>query len=124
VKRRRPLPLFQSIEPDVYLIDTSAWFNIDSRTDSEDVWMLITAFIEQGRIVAWAPVIAELRDDPLYALRLKGHEAAIQIGDRNSDDIAYVQHVGKITHDHPGMSKARGSKTLADPYVVALAESR
>ena len=122
MKRRRPLPLFQSIEPDIYVVDTSAWFNIDVRPDAEDVWLLITALIEQGRIVACAPVIAELRDAPMYILRLKRYEHAIQAGDRNSDDIAYLQHVGKITHDHPAMSKARGPKTVADPYVIALAE--
>jgi hypothetical protein len=122
VKRHRPLPLFQSITPDVYVVDTSAWLNIDVRPDAEDVWVLIVALIEQGRVVACAPVIAELRDAPMYMLRLKPYEQAIQAGDRDGDDIAYLQHVGKITHDHPAMCKARGSKTLADPYVIALAE--
>ena len=122
MKRRRPLPLFHSIEPDVYLIDTSAWFDIDARSDSEDIWLLIVALIEQGRIVACAPVLGELRADPVYKSRLKPYEAALQAGDRNSDDIAYLQHVGKVTHAHPAMSKATGSKTPADPYIVALAE--
>lgn len=122
MKRRRPLPLFQATEPDVYLIDTSAWFDIDARADSEDIWLLIVALIEQGRIVACAPVLGELRADPVYKSRLKPYESALQAGDRNADDIAYLQHVGRITHDHPGMSKATGSKTPADPYIVALAE--
>jgi hypothetical protein len=122
VKRRHSLPLLQPILPDVYLIDTSAWLNIDSRTDSEDVWGLVIALIEQGRIVACAQVLGELRDDPIYMLRLKPYERALQAGDHNSDDPAYLQRVGKITHDHPGMSKATGWKTPADPYVVALAE--
>jgi hypothetical protein len=122
VKRRRPLPLFRCIEPDVYLIDTSAWLNIDSRTDSDDLWKLIISLIEQGRIVACAQVLGELRDDPIYRSRLKPYERALQAGDRSGDDIAYLKHVGKVTHDHPAMSKAMGWKTPADPYVVALAE--
>lgn len=122
MKRRHSLPLFRSIEPDVYLIDTSSWLNIDLRTDSEDVWQLIAGLIEQGRIVACAQVLQELRESPIYMLRLKPYEAALQAGDKNSDDPSYLLHVGKITHDHPGMCKATGWKTRADPYVVALAE--
>ena len=122
MKRRHPLPLFRSIEPDIYLIDTSAWLNIDSRPDAEDVWRLVVTLIEQGRIVVCAQVLGELRDDPIYVPRLKPYERALQAGDHNSDDVAYLQYVGKITHDHPAMSKATGSKTPADPYVVALAE--
>jgi hypothetical protein len=34
----------------------------------------------------------------------------------------WVTTEGQITHDFPGMCKATGSKTLADPYVVALAQ--
>jgi hypothetical protein len=122
VKRRHPLPLFRSIEPDIYLIDTSAWLNIDPRPDAEDVWRLVVTLIEQGRIVVCAQVLGELRDNPIYVPRLKPYERALQAGDHNGDDVAYLQHVGKITHDHPAMSKATGSKTPADPYVVALAE--
>jgi hypothetical protein len=96
--------------------------DIDSRADSEDVWKLIVALIEQGRIVACAQVFQELRNSPIYMLRLKPYEEALQAGDKNSDDPSYLQQVGKITHDYPGMSKATGSKTPADPYVVALAE--
>lgn len=114
MKRRQSLPLFRSIEPDAYLLDTSAWLNIDSRKDSEGVWRLVVTLIEQGRIFACAQVLAELRDDPIYASRLKPYERALQAGDRNSDDVAYLQHVGKITHDHPAMSKATGSKTPAE----------
>ncbi len=124
MKRRRSAraPLFRPTEPDVYLIDTSAWINIDERTDADAVWQLIVVLIEQGRIVACAQVLTELRDNPMYEPRLKPYERALQAGDRNSDDPDYLQYVGRITHDHPGMSKARGAKTPADPYVIALAE--
>jgi Domain of unknown function (DUF4411) len=120
MKRRRSLPLFRSLEPDVYLIDTSAWLNIGSRSDSEDVWMTIIGLIEKGRIFTCAQVLTELRDDPIYLLRLKPYEKALLAGDR--DDPDYLRHVGKITHDYPSMSRATSSKTPADPYVVALAD--
>jgi|GEM_PF-4262653 hypothetical protein len=122
MKRRRRLPMFQSLEPPVYVIDTSAWLNIDSRPDSEDVWQLIVDLINEERIIACARVLGELRDQPIYMLRLKPFEAALQSGDRQSNDVDYLMHVGKVAHKHPGMSRAVGRKTPADPYVVALAE--
>jgi hypothetical protein len=114
--------LFRSTEPDVYLIDTSAWLNIDLRADAEEVWLFIVDLIEQGRIVACAEVLGELEENEIYLLRLEPYAAALKAGDRKSDDIEYLIHVGKITHAHPGMSRATAQKTPADPYVVALAE--
>ena len=122
MKRRDPLPLLAPLEPDVYVIDTSAWLNIDSRRDREKVWRLIVSLVEQGRIVACAQVMAELRDDPIYERRLKPHEKALQVGEPPGDNIEYLRIVGRITHDYPAMSKAAGRKTPADSYVVALAE--
>jgi hypothetical protein len=120
MKGSPPLLLFRSVEP-VYEIDTSAWLNMESRPDCEDVWRIIVALIERGRIVACAQVINEMRNNPIWA-RLQQYEAALRAGDEKSDDPEYLQHVGKITHDYPSMSRATGRKTPADPYVVALAE--
>lgn len=122
IKRRRTLPLWRSVGPNVYVVDTSSWLNIEFRADSEDVWRLIVGLIEQGRIVACAPVLGELRDNPIYGSRIRPYEAALLAGDRKSDDPDYLLHVGRITHAFPGMCKATGAKTPADPFVVALAE--
>lgn len=122
MKRRRPLPLFETLEPDVYAVDTSAWLNIDDRPDSNEVWTIIVTLIEQGRIVVCAQVLEEFRDNPIYLLRLKRYEKALLAGDRNSSDLEYLQHVGRVTFEHPAMSKATGIRTPADPYLVALAE--
>ena len=119
--RRRSAPLFRSTEPDNYLIDTSALSNIDMRKDSEKVWTLLVKLIDQGRITICAQVLVEVRDSPYYESRIKPYEKTVQAGDRSSNDIENLTRVGRITHDHPGMSKARGEKTPADPYVVALA---
>lgn len=108
--------------PDVYVIDTSAWLDIDTRPDFEGAWKIIEALIKQGRIVAPAQVLAELHDNPIYLTRLKPYESALLAGDEKTDDPDYLIHVGRITFDHPGMSRATGRKTPADPYVIALAE--
>lgn len=119
--KRRPHPLFHAIEPDVYLIDTSGWLNIDGRADCAEVWAMILRLVEKGRIVCCSQVLHELETDPTY-LKLKPHEKALLAGDRDGNDMEYLRRVGRITYDHPAMSKATGRKTPADPYVVALAE--
>jgi hypothetical protein len=122
VKRQHSLPLLQTQLPDVYLIDSSAWLNIVERTDADDVWSLIVSLIKQGRVVACAQVLGELRESDIYLSRLKPYEKALLAGDHPGDDVAYLQHVGRITHEYPAMSKATGRRTPADPYIVALAE--
>jgi len=119
--RSHRLPLFRATEPDVYEFDTSSWFNIDPRPDSEQVWQLVIRLINQGRIVSCLQVLDEMRNDPIFT-RLHSYEVALRTGDHKGDDPSYLQHVGRITHDYPAMSKATGRKTPADPYVVALAE--
>ena len=94
--------------------------DIDGRADADDVWMMINRLIAVGRIVAPATVLNELRENPLYNAHLRPHERALTAGVR--DDPTYLLHVGRITRAFPGMSKARGTKTPADPFVVALAE--
>jgi hypothetical protein len=114
------LPLFQDIEP-VYVIDTSAWLNIDLRSDAEQVWCLIDNLISKGRIVVPRDVIRELRDNPIYKLRIKQHEQVLLASD-HGEDPKYLQKVGAIVNRYPGMSKARGTRTPADPFVIAFAE--
>lgn len=119
----RSAPLFSDTDPDVYLPDTSACINIsEERSDTESVWRLIRDLTEEGRIVVPAQVLGELRDNAMYAMRLKPYERAFQAGDRRADDPEYLMYVGRITREHPGMCKATGWKTRADQYVIALAE--
>ena len=113
--------MFQHLEPDVYLIDTSAWLNIDQRRDSDHVWTSIVELIGQGRIVACSAVLDELRESPIYSTRLKRYEKALRAGDRGNE-VEYLRKVGRITYEHPAMSKATGVRTPADPYLIALAE--
>jgi Domain of unknown function (DUF4411) len=122
MKRHHRPPLLLSTLPDVYLIDTSAWMNIDLRRDAKEVWEMIECLIQQERVAICAMVLAELKENPIYLTRLKQYENALQALDHNSDDPEYLLRVGQITRDFPAMSKATGEKTPADPYVVALAQ--
>jgi hypothetical protein len=77
MKKSANLTLFVEEEPDVYLIDTSAWLNIEERSDRDDVWRIIFDLVEQGRVVVCAPVIAELKTNPIYLAKLKPYERAL-----------------------------------------------
>jgi hypothetical protein len=114
--------LFDQEEPEVYLIDSSSWFNIDVRTDREEVWEQIYRLITEKRIVVCSGVFEEIRHTSSVYERLNPHQAALKDGDIGSNDLEYLQLVGKITRDHPTMSRARSRKFSADPYVVALAK--
>lgn len=113
-------PLFRAGNP-VYVIDTSAWSNMQDRPDFENVWRIVVTLIEQGRIVAPAPVFDELENEAIVK-RMLLYEKALRAGDEKSDNPEYLLHVGRITHKFPSMCKARSKKTPADPYVIALAE--
>jgi hypothetical protein len=118
--KRRGKDLFTDVEAHRYLIDTSAWLDIDARADVTIVWHLIYALISCSRTFATRSVLNELRENAIFKRHLKQHERALLTGDR--DDPEYLLHVGRVTLAHPAMSKARGEKTPADPFVVALAE--
>lgn len=122
MKRHHRPPLLVSTLPDAYLIDTSAWLNIEARHDAKEVWQLIEWLIQQQRVAICAMVLGELKENAIYLTRLKQYEDALQAGDHNSDDPEYLLRVGQVTRDFPAMSRARGEKTPADPYVVALAQ--
>lgn len=122
MKKRWSGPLFHSIEPDVYLVDTSAWINIDEREDSISAWSLVCRLLEIGRVVTCPQVLGELKNNPLYEKYLKQREAVLTAGIRTSGDAEYLACLGRIALAHPAMCKSRGEKEPADTYVVALAE--
>jgi len=121
MRRKSDPTLFDGAEPEVYLIDSSSWFNIDLRTDREEIWSHIYRLIAEKRIVVCSGVFEEICNSAVYE-RLRLHEAALKDGDIESTDLEYLQLIGRITRDHPAMSRARSRKFAADPYVVALAK--
>jgi hypothetical protein len=118
--RRLGKSLFSDIDP-VYLMDTSALSNLEERPDFEQVWTIIEALIGKGRIVVCATVFDELSNEPIMKWLLP-HVTALRAGDEKSDNPDFLLHVGRITHEHPAMSRATSKKNPADPYIIALAE--
>jgi len=121
MRKGRNMPLFPDEELDVYVFDTSAWVNAGLHRNSEKVWMTIIDLIGYRRVFTCSQVMIELKPDPIYE-RVKRYEKALLAHDGKLSDPEFLQAVGQITHDHPGMCKARGEKTPADPYVIALAQ--
>jgi hypothetical protein len=115
--------LFDSGEPEppVYLVDTSAWFNIELRDDREHVWEIVYRLVGKQRIKVCPEVFGEIKNDPVYE-KLRLREATLKIGLRTANDLEYLTLIGEITHEHPRMCKARSRKRVADPYVIAQAE--
>lgn len=124
MKRRRLEPtLFEPTPPKVYLFDTSAWLNIESLANKENIWALVGRLVNEGRICTCHEVIPELRDDPVYERRIRPMEKTLLAGCPNTSDIPFLRRVGRITHDYPSMSKATSAKNPADPFVVAFAQA-
>jgi|SRR5579872_2185564 len=121
MRKGRNMLLFTDEEPDVYLFDTSAWVNTRLHRKVEDIWTTIVELIGRRRLFTCSQVMTELRPDSIYQ-RVKRYEKALLAHDGKLSDPEFLQAVGQITHDHPGMCKARGEKTPADPYVIALAQ--
>jgi hypothetical protein len=113
--------LFESEEPDVYVFDTSAWVNVKSHRKSDDLWVTIIDLIGHRRLVTCPQVMTELKPDPIYK-QVKRYEKALLAHSGKLSNPEFRIAVGRITHDSPGMCKARGEKTPADPYVIALAQ--
>jgi hypothetical protein len=124
MKRRRLEPtLFEPTPQKVYLFDTFAWLNIESCPNKENIWSVVRALVDEGRICTCHEVVGELREDPIYESRIKPMEKALLAGSPNTNDIPYLQRVGRITHDYPSMSRATSSRTPADQFVIALAQA-
>lgn len=115
--------LFDSDEPrpTIYIVDSSAWFNVDLRNDHDHIWEIVYRLIGERRIKVCPEVFGEIKNDPVYE-RLRLHEATVKLGLRTGTDVEYLKLVGEITHKHPRMCKARSRKHVADPYVIAQAE--
>jgi hypothetical protein len=120
MKRERRPPLLALQEPPTYVVDSSAWLNIDERPDADGAWVLVIALIKEQRIVAPAEVIDEIKlNDDAWA-RLHQFEAMLKGAIRTGDQ--YLLLAGRIALAHPGISGLRSRRTKADPFVIALAE--
>src|SRR5690348_13038889 len=116
--RRKVPSLFAGEEPTTYVVDSSAWFNIDHSDDPTSTWTIITMAISQDRIALPSEVIEEIKlDDGLWH-RLQQYEKQIR---SNRSDEAFLLLAGQIASENPAMCGLRSKKTRADPFVIALA---
>jgi hypothetical protein len=119
MKRRKVPPLFVAVEPPTYVMDTSAWFNVNELADAATAWAIIQLLIAAQRLVMPPEVIDELKlDDDLWP-RLQPLEKQFRLV---RSDETYFKRVGVISAAYPGMARIRSKKTRADPFVIALAE--
>lgn len=120
MRKGRSGDLFKNQAPKKYLVDTSAWANIKHKPNADEVFALIVKLIEDGRLFTCARVLGELRPDPIYS-KVNKYRKALLAKDGRMGDVEFLQTVGKITHDHATLCKARSRKEPADPYVLAVA---
>jgi hypothetical protein len=85
------------------------------------LWVTIIDLIGHRRLFTCSQVMTELKPDPIYQ-KVKRYERALLAHNGKLSDPEFRAAVGRITHDYAGMCKARGEKTPADPYVIALAQ--
>jgi hypothetical protein len=119
MKRRPVPPLFALQEPPTYVMDSSAWFNVDTLPNPDTAWAIVLALIERERLVDPSEVIEELKLDEVLWSRVQHLEGKLRF--RRSDE-AYLKLAGLIASEFPGMASIRSKKNKADPWVVALAE--
>jgi len=118
MKRRKVPPLIAAMEP-TYVVDSSAWFNMSGRSDSERAWAIIITLIERERLVDPSEVIEEVKLDDEMWRRLEPYERLLRFV---RTDEAYLKLAGAIAGEFPGMACIRSRKDKADPWVVALGE--
>src|SRR6476469_5265577 len=99
-------------DPKLYIIDTSAWFNVDLLPNPKRAWEIVFGLIKEGRIIVCPEVIKELKNSSVYQ-QLQPYEEKLKERVRTSTDIEYLQLIGKITHDHPPLAKPTSKKTPA-----------
>ena len=102
----------------IYVIDSSGWISIETHPDHNRILYRILELIESGRVQCPPEVWEELqRCDWVHAWTSVERPKII----RSETDAIYLQTLGRVFAQFPGMCGTRGSKEKADGYVVALA---
>jgi hypothetical protein len=108
-----------------YSVDSSAlihaWRRAYRPQNFEFVWNGFDALIEEGRLRASMEVYLELekKDDELFAwCKERKEKLFVEI----DDDVQRI--VAEIMKDHPRLVDTAKGRSAADPFVIALAETR
>ncbi len=102
-----------------YAIDTSALVRLEELKDAASIWPNVFALILDQRAKTVAFVMDELvRINANAANRLKQYRADFvyqEVGD-------LVSEASRLINRYPKMSRPRARRTVADPWVIALAQ--
>jgi len=108
--------LFRDEQPARYLVDTSAWLNLNGREDSATAWAVVVALINDDRLYSPRRVV-----DEVVSIRTQIQPYVPKLVRCDRNDEAYLLKVGEIAYRYRRMSKPLGTRTKADPFLVALA---
>ena len=118
MKRRRGTgpSLFHQEHQAEYLVDTSSWIALAAHDEFETMWPIVSALIAADRLFSPSVVIGEcISVEALLAM----HVERLRRCDRN--DVDFLLKVGTVARKYRRLSKPDGSKTKADPFLIALA---
>ena len=101
-----------------YAIDTSALVRLEERRDADKIWPKFFDLIRQQRIKTVSYVMDELvRTSAVTAMRLRPYRNDFVY--RQLPDL--VSEASRLINLYPRMSRPRSRRTVADPWVIALA---
>lgn len=103
----------------LYVVDSSSWISIEGHPAANKILYHVSELIEHGAIEFPPEVWGELKKCDYVLQWLKPMRKDVVRNLRQK--IEYLQIVGRVTFDFPGMAGARGTRNKADPYVVAQA---
>lgn len=107
------------VERLIYVMDTSSWITIEGHPAQNRIIAALQPLIEMGRIKSPPQVWSEFRDtSEIFAWIEPYRDRIVEI---KTNEPNFLALVGRITHENPGMTGARGTKDKADPWVIALA---
>jgi predicted nucleic acid-binding protein len=101
-----------------YAIDTSALVRLEERRDAK-IWPKFFALISEHRVKTVTFVMDELvRTSATTVTRLKAYRNDFVY--RDMGDL--VSEASRLINLYPKMSRPRSRRTVADPWVIALAQ--
>jgi len=112
----RGLSLFRDEQPARYLVDTSAWLKLNDEDDTTTAWTVVVALIDADRLYSPRRVV-----DEVISMRTQIEPYVPKLVRCDRNDEVYLLKVGEIAYGYRRMSKPLGTRTKADPFLVALA---
>lgn len=110
---------FKLLRRDEYAIDTSALVRLEERKDSSAIWPRFFQLIDDERVKTVRFVTDELlRHSASAANRLRPYHTKFIFPELD----ALVSAATRLINLYPKMSRPRSERTVADPWVIALAQ--